>query len=106
MNSIKLRTERLGELTLVKILIRHPMENGRNRDPINGALLPAHHISLLQIRHNGQLKINCRMGGSIAKNPLFSFHLPNLKSGDSLLVSWEDNLMNTDNLDYRITEAD
>lgn len=105
MSSIKLRTERQGELTELKILIRHPMENGRNRDPISAALIPAHHIHLLQIHHNGQLKINCRMGGSIAKNPLFSFHLPHLTSGDRLLVTWEDNLLNRDSLDYQINEA-
>ncbi|MGD0959781.1 MAG: thiosulfate oxidation carrier complex protein SoxZ [Methylomonas sp.] len=102
MSSIKIRTEKLDVYTELRILITHPMENGRNRDPLSGDLIPAHFITELNILVNGQLVISADMGGSISKNPYFTLQLKDLKSGDRISVDWVDNLRLSDREDYLI----
>ena len=75
----------------IKLLISHPMENGRNRDPLSGQLIAAHFIQELLIKLNEQQIISAELSGSLSKNPFFSFRLKNTKSGDRLKVHWSDN---------------
>ncbi len=100
-SSIKIRTKRLDGNTQIRTLITHPMENGRNRDKI-GNFIPAHHIQELWIEHNRKKVISCDMGGSISKNPYFDFLLKGGEVGDTVTVSWVDNLGNTDTKDQKI----
>jgi sulfur-oxidizing protein SoxZ len=100
MSSIKIRSQRLAYYTEIKLLITHPMENGRNRDPVSGELIPAHFIEELTIKHNDAVVIKVDMAGSIAKNPFFTFRLKAVVNGDKLTASWIDNRQQTDSLDY------
>ena len=102
MTTIKLRSQKLANDTEIKVLINHPMENGRNRDPISGELIPAHFIQQLTIQCNGQEMLSVDMGGSISKNPFFSFRFKNLQSGDWIKASWIDNWQQTDAAEHRI----
>jgi sulfur-oxidizing protein SoxZ len=102
MTTIKLRSQKLANDTEIKVLITHPMENGRNRDPISGELIPTHFIQQLMIQHNGQEVLSVEMGGSMSKNPFFSFRLKNLQSGDLIKASWIDNWQQTDSAEHRI----
>lgn len=99
--SIKIRTKRLNGNTQIRTLITHPMENGRNKDK-NGNLIPAHHILELVVKHNKEIIITCHMAGSISKNPYFDFLLKGGKAGDKVIISWLDNLGNTDSARYII----
>jgi len=92
----KLRTQAIDDLTELKILITHPMENGRNRDPATGALIPAHFIEELRVDLNEQTVIRADMAGSVSKNPFFSFRLRHCQSGDRIAVEWRDNLGDSD----------
>ena len=100
MKTIKIRSQQLDDETEIRLLISHPMENGRNRDPGNGELIPAHFIEQLNILLNDKIVINLNMAGSIAKNPFFSFRLKNLSSGDKISAEWFDNLQLSDRTDY------
>ncbi|WP_347989835.1 thiosulfate oxidation carrier complex protein SoxZ [Methylomonas sp. AM2-LC] len=102
MTSIKIRTETQGSDTELRLLIMHPMENGRNRDPLTNDLIPAHFITELTVMVNAEPVLEVDMGGSMAKNPFFSFRLKNLQQGDKLSVSWVDNQLNTDRNDHLI----
>ena len=101
MSSIKIRTKQLDGNTQIRILITHPMENGRNKDK-QGKLIPAHHIQELWVQHNDTKVIVCQMAGSISKNPFFKFLLKGGNIGDKITVSWIDNLGKTDTNDYPI----
>lgn len=100
MNSIKIRTQPVGDQTEIRLLISHPMENGRNRDPASGELIPAHFIEQLDILVNDAPMIEVYMAGSIAKNPYFSFRLKNLVKGDKISARWLDNRQLSDSADY------
>ncbi|QPK65469.1 thiosulfate oxidation carrier complex protein SoxZ [Methylomonas sp. LL1] len=101
-SSIKIRSQRLDDYTEIKLLISHPMENGRNRDPLTNELIPAHFIRELLLQLNGASIIRADLGGSMSKNPFFSFRLKNSRGGDSLRVSWVDNLDQTDSAEHNL----
>ncbi len=101
-DTIKIRTQRMAGFTELKLLLTHPMENGRNRDPLNGELIPAHFIQELTIHLNDQRIINVDMGGSMARNPFFTFRLKNASQGDRISVGWRDNLNLADSSEHLI----
>ncbi len=77
------------------------MENGRNRDEQNN-FIPAHHIQELWVEHNKIKIISCNMAGSISKNPYFDFLLKGGKIGDTVTISWIDNLGQSDTKNHII----
>lgn len=101
-SSIRIRSKRRKEKAQIRILIAHPMENGRHRDPETGSFIPAHFIQQLTISLNGQLAIEVDLSGSISKDPYFSFVLNPVKAGDIVTVSWVDNLGIRDSRDHVI----
>lgn len=88
--SIKIRSLRAESYTEIKLLLNHPMENGRNRD-MNGKLIPAHFIRELTIELNDKTVLHANLGGSMSKDPFFTFRLKNTTPGGRLRVSWLDN---------------
>ena len=101
MSSIKIRTQPHENALEIRVLITHPMENGRNRDPLSGALIPAHFIQELNIYLNDTPLMQMNMAGSISKNPYFSLRLKNPVSG-KLKVVWQDNQQRSDSAEYTI----
>ena len=99
-SSIKIRSQRYDDFTEIKLLISHPMENGLNRDPLTGELIPAHFIQELIIELDGTHIITASLGGSMSKNPFFSFRLKNSHSGNRLGVRWKDNLDQSDGAEH------
>lgn len=99
-STIKIRSQRLHDYTEIKLLITHPMENGRNRDPLSGALIPAHFIRELVIELNGNLILTADLGGSMSMNPFFSLRLKNSPGGGRLKVRWQDNLDVSDSAEH------
>ncbi len=101
MSSIKIRTKRLNGNTQIRMLITHPMENGRLKDK-EGKLIPAHFIQELFVEHNGINIVTTHMAGSISKNPYFDFLLKGGEAGDEIKISWVDNLGQTDTQTHTI----
>jgi sulfur-oxidizing protein SoxZ len=101
-SSIRIRSKRRKQKAQIRILIAHPMENGRNRDPDTGHYIPAHFIQQLSIHLNGTPVIEADLGGSISKDPYFSFVLNTVKAGDKVTVSWLDNSGIRDSRDHVI----
>ena len=102
MSSIKIRSKRLADFTLVRTLIAHPMETGKRKDEETGELVPAHFIQTLSFKHNNQLMSQCQMGFGVSKNPFFSFHIKSAQAGDKVSISWEDNLGYQDTAEHII----
>ncbi len=101
-SSIRIRSKRRKQKAQIRILIAHPMENGRFHDPETGQIIPAHFIQQLRIFLNGNLVIEADLGGSISKDPYFSFILNAVKAGDKVTVSWVDNSGIRDSRDHVI----
>ena len=99
-SSIKIRSKRANNKTELRLLISHPMEFGATQDPQTNVMIPAQFIHTLTIHLNGQIVISCKLGMSISKDPFFAFMLNTGQAGDKVVVSWEDNLGNTDSSEH------
>ncbi|MDD5036875.1 MAG: thiosulfate oxidation carrier complex protein SoxZ [Methylococcaceae bacterium] len=100
MSTIKIRFKRLESAVLIRILIAHPMETGRRQE--GGATVPAHFIQELKIEHNGKLVASCQFSTAVSRDPYLSVRLREGKPGDSIKVSWFDNLGQSDSEEARI----
>ena len=103
MASIKVRANVQGGVTTVKCLISHPMETGQRKDSKTGQLIPAHFIQEVTAEHNGSNVLTALWGPAISKNPYLSFKFAGAKAGDSLKVSWVDNMGKSDSADTTIS---
>lgn len=102
MSTIKIRSKRLADYTLVRTLIAHPMETGMNKNEETGELIPPHFIQGLSLKLNNELMSECQMGFGVSKNPFFSYQLKSAKAGDVITISWQDNLGYHDSKDHII----
>jgi sulfur-oxidizing protein SoxZ len=102
MSSIKIRSKRFKGNTQIRLLITHPMANGRGKDK-QGKSIPTKHITVLSIAHNEVNILTSHLSGSIAKNPYLDFLLKGGAKGDKIDISWTDNLNNTDSATHLIT---
>ena len=102
MSTIKIRSKRLKNYTLVRTLIAHPMETGKRKNDETGELIPAHFIQTLIFKHNDKVMSECQMGFGVSKNPFFSFRLKSAKAGDTVTISWSDNLGYQDSREHII----
>jgi sulfur-oxidizing protein SoxZ len=102
MSTIKIRTKRQGELTLIRVLIEHPMETGRRRDETSGKILPAHFITEVTLDHKGKRIATGKLSTAVSRNPYLSFRVRNGKSGDRIRVRWADNLGQSDSNEAEI----
>jgi len=88
---VKIRAKLKGDQASVKSLMPHPMETGARRDN-DDVLIPAHYIETVTCEHNGQVILVADWGPSVSKNPYFAFKVGGAASGDTVKVSWVDNL--------------
>lgn len=88
---IKMRARFKDGITTVKVLMHHPMETGR-RKAADGSTIPAHFIQLVTAKWNDQLVLESQWGTGIAKNPYLTFQLNQAKVGDTVEVTWQDNM--------------
>lgn len=102
MSTIKIRSKQFPDYTLVRVLVAHPMETGRNKNEDTDELIPAHFIQTLTFKHNGKVLSQCQMGYGISKNPFFSYKIKTAKAGDMVSISWQDNLNYSDTLEHII----
>jgi sulfur-oxidizing protein SoxZ len=101
MSSIKIRANTEGDVTTVKALISHPMETGSRKDG-NGKTVPAHFIQEVTCVHNGVTVLTAQWGAAISKNPYLSFRFTGGKAGDTLQLTWADNMGKTDAAETQI----
>ncbi len=89
-NPMKIRAANKDGVTEVKALISHEMETGQRKDA-NGAVVPAHFITELTVKHNDKLVLASEFGTAISKNPYLAFKFKGGAKGDKVVVSWKDN---------------
>ena len=99
--SIKIRAKASGDVTTVKTLMKHNMETGLRKDK-KGELIPAHYITEVTAEHNGKLVMTANWAGGISKNPYMSFKIKGAAPGDTVKISWVDNMGKSDSAEAAI----
>ena len=102
MASIKIRAKAKDGVTTVKTLMSHPMETGLRKDSKTGELIPANHITEVTAEHNGKTVMSANWGGAISKNPYLSFRFKGGAAGDTIKISWVDNMGKSDSAEAPI----
>ena len=87
---IRLRVTVEDRATLIRAFFRHPMESGFNKGP-DGEPLPAHFITEVELRVDGELVATVFTGPGISADPRFSWRVAGVRAGDTIRVSWSDN---------------
>ena len=100
--SIKVRTKTEKGITTVSMMMRHPMETGRRKNLETGEAIPIHHITEISCELNDEIVMAAVTGAGISTNPYFSFRLSDANAGDTLTLTWQDNLGNTDTFKTKI----
>lgn len=89
-NPMRIRASNSGDVTEVKVLMRHDMETGQRKDS-SGAVIPPHFIQNLVAKHNDKVVLDMLMGTSVSKDPFLSFKFKGATKGDKVSVTWTDN---------------
>jgi sulfur-oxidizing protein SoxZ len=98
-SKIKVKAKLSGDVADIQSLMMHPMETGTRKDPDTGAVVPVHHITQLTFEHNGEVAVLANLSTAVSKNPYFRFKLRGASPGDTLKVSWVDNLGEADSVE-------
>jgi sulfur-oxidizing protein SoxZ len=88
--SHKIRARLKDGAAEVKLLIRHPMETGRRKDPVTGLKVPRHYIREIHCEHNDEEVLSGDWSWGMARNPYLSFRIPGAGAGDRIRVYWTD----------------
>ena len=97
---VRARATLEGGSAVVRTQIRHPMENGLGKGP-GGAPIPAHHLSLYEVRLNGRPAVRAHVGGGVSKDPVIGWRIGGAKPGDAVVIALEDNLGGKKSLDFK-----
>lgn len=87
---MKVRATLKGDVADVRVLMNHPMETGQRKDG-SGTIVALHFIQEVTLRVNGKTVIEGQISQAVSRNPVFSFRVKGVKSGDKLEISWLDN---------------
>ncbi|MGB5260033.1 MAG: thiosulfate oxidation carrier complex protein SoxZ [Gammaproteobacteria bacterium] len=103
MSTIKMRAQSKEGVTTIKALISHPMETGLRKDKKTGQAIPAHFIQEVVCEHKGNTVLTANWGGAVSKNPYLSFRFSGAAAGDTVKLSWVDNMGEKDTAEATIT---
>ena len=76
-------------------LVKHPMETGLRKDRKTGEKIPAHYIEIMTFQLNGETVAEAILGQGVSKDPLIGINIKGAKAGDTVSVSWNDNMGET-----------
>lgn len=91
MLDMKIRAQMAGDITDIKALLTHPMENGRRKDMKTGQIVPLHFIQTMTVSVAGKTVIDAQLSAAVSKNPYFAFKVKGAKAGDKVVLNWVDN---------------
>lgn len=89
--STKLKIKKKTNGHDILVLAKHPMETGLRTDKKTGQVVPAHYITTMLFKVNGNQVSEVSLSQAVSANPLVSISLSNLKAGDVVSASWVDN---------------
>lgn len=87
---MRIRAQASNGNALVRVLMSHEMETGQRKDAA-GKVIPAWHITEVDVALNGKSVMTAEWGPAVAKNPFLQFTVKGAKAGDKVTVTWKDN---------------
>ena len=100
-DSIRVRTQAADGAINVRVLIRHPMENGRREADGSFSVAP-HHITALTCWYRDEVVLRTAWGPGVAKNPYVAFDF-RAAAGGTLRIHWQDNRGDSDELSVQVS---
>ena len=94
----RLKAEKTDDGIRATCLIKHPMETG-NRLGSDGNKIPIHYIKYVKFSVNGEHVGTLNLGPGVSADPYLSFDIADVKSGDTLVLQWEDNKGESDTVE-------
>ena len=88
---IRIRARVRDGITMVTVLMPHPMETGLRRTA-TGQAVAAHYITDVQVLVADRPVLSVHMGFAVSQDPLLSFRIRGGQAGDAIRVTWRDNL--------------
>ena len=88
---MRVKAKLLDGVTMVRLMAKHPMENGRRKDNQTGALIPAKFIQEINCLHKGKQVFIAYFGTAVSKNPYLAFSFSGGEKGETLVLRWIDN---------------
>ncbi len=88
---MKVKVKIIKGMTNVRVLAKHPMENGRRKDDETGELIPEKFIQELNCIHKDKEVFVAFLSQSVSKNPYLAFSFNGGKQGGELVLKWLDN---------------
>jgi len=89
---MKMRAALSGGVTEVRVLMIHPMTTAQSSQPL-------HFIQNVTVKLNGRTVMEGQISQAVSRNPVFSFRLRGGAKGDTIEVSWLDNLGETNRIE-------
>ena len=86
---MRVRAVKNGQFVEVKVLMKHRMLS-RLSWGTDGRLILPHFIQTVRGTCNGRPVLHVHFGGSVARDPYFSFKFRGGKVGDKIVISWVD----------------
>ncbi len=99
---MKIRVTQKDGYASIKAILFHPMETGLRKDKNTGETIPAHFIKEVLVKHQDKLVMTVNMSIAVSKNPYLSIEVDGTQKGDTLTISWVDNLGETASQDVTI----
>ena len=94
-NSLKMRIKTLEDSSVIKVLIYHPFESGRqlywNRELKRKERREKEYIKKITFFLNDLKLLTIHTTTHVARNPLFTCETVLIKKGDKVSVKWVDN---------------
>lgn len=98
----RIRARKKGDAVEVKAIITHPMETGRRRDKETDKLVPANYIQKVICEYKDKVVFEAHWGTGISKNPFVGFEFNGGEKGETVNLSWYDNMGNSDSTEATI----
>lgn len=80
-----------SDVTRVKLMVKHSMENGLRQDKQTGRRIAAKFLREIRVVHGGKAVFAVNLGTGIAQNPFFAFSFSGGAKGDLLTINWLEN---------------
>jgi len=98
--SMRMKAYNEEGLTVVKALIKHPMERPSTNE--EGKETPGHFIQEVIFEHGGQQVMSALLSGGVSKNPFLAFKFKGGADGDMVKLTWTDNQGGTGTKEVKI----
>lgn len=92
---MKVKAKVKNDKVSVKLIAKHPMDTGLQKDKNGGDLIPAKYIQELTCVHNGKTVFLAAFGRAVSKDPYLAFSFSGGQKGETLSLKWVDNMGDT-----------